>query len=121
MDICSSLLWGGRAVSLEGSVDNIGSHIVKVWHDWLVLRSVPRNVSWLSHSVSIASLMVLMEDWSLSSSPLSVGIWHRWVLWENSGQVQPEDIWVVKESSGVELMVVHNDWSLVSQTSSSSS
>lgn len=117
----SSELWGGWAVSLEGSVDNIGTHVVQVWHHWLVHWTVPWDVSWLSHSVSVASLVVLVEDWRLSSSPLSVGIWHRWVLWENSSQVPPEHVWVVQECSGVELMVVHNDWSFVSETSTSSS
>jgi hypothetical protein len=61
-----------------------------------------------------------MEDWLLSSSPFSVGIWNWRVLWENSGQIPPEEIWVVQQSSGVELMVVENNWSLISETSSKS-
>ena len=62
--------------------------------------------------------MVLMEDWVLSGSPFSVSIGHRWVLWENSCQVPPKQVWVVHQSSGMELVVVHDEWSLVSQTSS---
>ena len=113
-----SLEWGGRvAVSLEGTVDNIGSSIDKVWHNWLILRAVPWNISWLSNPVSVAGLVVLMEDWSLSGSPLSVSIWNRWVLWQDPGEVPPEEVWVVHESSSVELVVVHDDRSLVSKTS----
>ena len=114
-----SLECGGRvAVSLEGSVNNIGTGIDEIWHNWLILRSIPRNVSWLSLPVSVTGLVVLMEDWSLSGSPFSMGIWHWWVLWENSNHVPPEEIWVVEEGSGVELMVIEDDWSLVSQSSS---
>ena len=58
-----------------------------------------------------------MEDWLLSSSPLSVGVWDRRVLWKNSADVPPEQVWVVQQSSGVELVVVENNRSLVSQTS----
>jgi len=76
---------GGVAVSLEGTVSNIGSLIDEVWHDWLILRTIPRNISWLSCSVSVTSFMVLMENWSLSDSPLVVSIWYWWVSWENSG------------------------------------
>ena len=110
---------GGRvAVSLEGSVDDIGTGIDEIWHNWLILRAVPRNISWLSLPVSVARLVVLMEDWSLSRSPFSMSIWHWWVLWENSAQVPPEHVWVVEEGSSMELVVVEDDWSLVSQSSS---
>ena len=93
---------------------------MEIWHDWLVLRSIPRNVSWLSDPVSVTGLVVLMEDWGLSCSPFSVSIWHRWVLWKNSGNVPPEQVWVVQESSIMELVVIEDDWSLVSKTSSKS-
>ena len=111
---------GGVAVSLEGTVDNVGSHVHEVWHDWLVLRSIPRNVSWLSNSVSVARLVVLMEDWSLSGSPLEMGILDWWVSWEHSAEVEPEEVWVVLQSSQVVLMTVGDEWSLVSQTSTKS-
>ena len=111
---------GGVAVSLEGTVDDIGSSVHKIWHNWLILRTIPRNISWLSNSVSVASLVILMEDWRLSSSPLSMRIWNWWVLWKNSGQIPPEEIWIVQESSSMELMVVEYNWSLISKTSSES-
>ena len=81
---------------------------------------IPRHVSWLSNSVSVASLVVLMKYRLLSGSPLSVGIWNWRVLWENSAHIPPEEIWVVQQGSCVELMVVEDDWSLISQTSSES-
>ena len=114
-----SLEWGSRvAVSLEGTIDDIRASVHKIWHNWLILRAVPWHVSWLSDSVSVASLVVLMEDWGLSGSPLSVSIWNWWVLWENSSNVPPEEIWVIHQSSSVELMIVHDYWSLVPQSSS---
>ena len=91
------------------------------WHDWLVHGSIPRNVSWLSESVSITSFMVLMVHWLLSISPLSMGIWHWWVLWQDSGKLHPEHVWVVEERSHSVMVVVENDWSLMSQTSTSTS
>lgn len=114
-------MWDGVDVSLEGTVDNIGSHIDHVWHDWLVHRTIPRNVSWLSVSVSISGSVILMVDWGLSSSPFSVSIWARWVSWENLGQVPVEQVWIVHERLGVESVVVHHDWSSPSQTSAHTS
>ena len=108
------------AVSLEGTVRYIGSLIDEIWHNWLVLRTVPWDISWLSHSISVAGLMILMENWSLSDSPFLVSIWDWRVLWQGSCQVPPEEIWVVLESSLMEPMIVHNDWSCISQTSSES-
>lgn len=90
------------------------------WHDWLVLRSIPRNVSWSSESVSVDSSMVLMEDWLLHFLPLLVGSLHWSRSWQNSCQVQPEEIWVVKQSSEGVSVVVHHNWSSFSKTSSSS-
>jgi len=117
----SSLEWGSRvAVSLEGTIDNICTSVDEIRHDWLILRAVPRNISWLSDSVSVTGLVILMEDWSLSGSPLSVSIWNWRVLWENSTDVPPEEIWVVHQGSSVELMIIHHDWSLISQSSSES-
>lgn len=121
MLLCPSLECGSRvAVSPEGTVDDIGSSVHEIWHNWLILRTVPRNISWLSEPVSIAGLVVLMEDWGLSSSPLSVSVWNRWVLWQDSAEVPPEEIWVVGESSRVESVVPHDNWSLESKTSSES-
>ena len=117
-----SLEGGGRvAVSLENTVDNIRALIDKVRHDWLVVRAVPRNVSGLSGSVSVASLVVLVEDWSLSGPPLTVSIGHWWVSWQDSANIPPEKIWVVEKSPVVELTIVSHQRSLVSQTSSEAS
>ena len=108
-------------VSLERTVDYIGSLVDQVWHHWLAHRSIPWNVSWLSHSVSVYSTMVLVEHWSLSSAPLSVSVWNRWVAWQNTANIPPEQVWIVKESSLVESMVIEHDWSLISQTSTNTS
>jgi hypothetical protein len=113
-------LSSGIAIPFESSVDDIGSCVDEIWHDWLVLRTIPWNVSWLSKSVSVAGLVILMEDWSLSCSPFSVGIWDRWVLGKNPGDVPPKEVRVVHQGSGVEVVVVHHQWSLISQTSSES-
>ena len=63
----------------------------------MVLRTVPRNVSWLSVSVPIGGSVVLMIDGSLSGSPLSMCIRDRWVPWKDLGQVPIEQIWVVDQ------------------------
>jgi len=114
-------LSGGVGVSSEGSVGDAGSVVHEVWHDWLVLRSIPRNVSGSSHSVSVTGLVVLMEDWSLSHSPLEMCVWHWWRLWQLSSESPPEQVWVVHECSLMELVVIEDDWSFVSETSSESS
>ena len=113
-----SLEGGSRvAVALEGTVDDIGASINEVRHDRLILRAIPRHVARLSHAVSVASLMVLMEDRSLSGSPLAVSIGHRRVSRENAGDVPPEEVRVVQQRSHVELRVVGDHGSLVSETS----
>ena len=65
--------------------------------------------------------MILMVDWCLSCSPFSVGIGNRWVLGENSGNVPVEEVWIVDQSLGVNTMVVHNNWSVVLETSTETS
>ena len=65
--------------------------------------------------------MVLMEHWVLSISPLSMGIWHWWVLGQDSSEVHPEQVWVVQQGSHHVLVVVESDWSFVSQSSAGSS
>ena len=118
--LCSFKLWSRVAVSLESTVDNIGSLIHKIWHNWLVHRSIPWYVSWLSHSVSVTGLVVLMEYWSLSGSPFLVVIWNWRVSWQNSSQIPPEQVWVVQESSGIEFLIVEYNWSSESKTSTKS-
>lgn len=114
---CSLKLRSGVGVPLEGSVDDIGTLVDEVGHDWLVHGTVPWDISRLSSSVSVAYLVVLMEDWLLPGHPLSVSIWNWWVPWQHSADVPPVEIWVVQESSLVESVVVEYDWSLVTQTS----
>lgn len=106
------------AVSLESTIDDIGSSVHEVWHDWLVLGTVPRHISWLSESVPIAGPMVLMEHWVLPNSPLEVSVGHRRVLRENSSEVPPKEVWVVVQSSLVDVVVVHGDWPLEPESSS---
>lgn len=65
--------------------------------------------------------MVLMIDRGLSGSPLSVGIREGWVLGQDSGEVPEEKIWVIYQSLGVNTMVIHNNGSVLSQTSSKTS
>ena len=65
--------------------------------------------------------MILMEDWGLSSSPLSVCIWKRWVLWENLSDVPEEEIWVVDQCLGVEGVVIEEDRSSSAHNTSSQS
>ena len=89
----------------------------EVRHDGLVLRAIPRNVSRLSGSISIARLVVLMEDGSLSGPPLAVGVWNWRVSGKHPADVPPEEVWVVEQSSVVELTVVSHQGSLVPQTS----
>ena len=62
-----------------------------------------------------------MEDWSLSSSPLSVSIRNWRVLRESPAKIPPEEVWVVQQSSEVELIVVGNQWALVSETTAQTS
>ena len=112
--------WGRVGVSLEGTVDDIGSLIDEIWHNWLIHRSIPWNISGLSQSISVTDLVVLMEDWHLSCSPFSMGIWDWRVLWQNSCPIPPKEVWEVKLGPLVESMIVENDWSLVSKTSTDS-
>jgi len=105
---------------LEGSVDNVGVLIVEEWHDWLVLRSIPRHVSWSSESVPVADSVVLMVDWLLPQSPLLVGSGYWSSSWNDSSQVKPEQVWIVQQRPEGESVVVEHDWSEVGKTSASS-
>lgn len=91
-----------------------------VWHHWLVHGTVPRHVARLSQSVPVRVLMVLVEHWRLSHSPLQVSVLDRRVLGENSSTVPEEEIGEVDESLGVQGVVVHDDGSGVLETSSES-
>jgi hypothetical protein len=89
---------------------------VQVWHDWLIHAAVPRNISWLSESISVYSSVILMIDWVLSGSPFSVSIRNGWVLGQHSGAGPPEEIWVVDQGLCIEGVVVHDNWSVVEKT-----
>lgn len=121
LDACSFELRDGVDVSLEGTVDNVGSHVDHVGHDGLVHASIPLHVSWLSVSVSIGGSVVLMVDWGLSGSPLSVGIGKRWVLGKDSGDGPVEQVWVVHQRLGVEGVVVHDNGSCSYETTTKTS
>jgi len=46
--ILSLELGGGVDISLECSIDNICTNIYHIWHNWLVLGTVPRYITRLS-------------------------------------------------------------------------
>ena len=96
---CSSELRGGRDIALEGSVVNLGTVIVQEWHHWLVHRTVPLDISWLSISVSVDVLMVLMVHWLLAGSPFTVSIWNWGVLWKDTSQSPVHEIWMIHQGS----------------------
>ena len=113
-NLFSLKLWSRVRVSLESTIDDIRALLDEVWHDWVVHGTIPCNVSWHSHSVPVASTMVLVEDWSLSSSPLSVSIWNWWISWQNTAHIPPEEVWIVEKSALMEPMVIEHNWSLES-------
>ena len=118
---CSSELGHGGDITLEGSVVHLRSVVVQVWHDWLVHGTVPLHVPWLSVSVPVHVLVVLVEDWLLAGSPLAVGVWNWWVLGQNSGQSPVHQVWVVHQSLRVEWMVVQQDWAVKQKSSATTS
>lgn len=118
---CSLELRSGIVVPLECSIDNLGAHVDHVGHNWLVLRAVPSNVSWLSVSVSVGGSVVLMVHRSLSGSPLSVSIGNGRVLGKNTSDCPVEQIWVVHKRLGVERMVVENNRTVVTETTANTS
>ena len=65
--------------------------------------------------------MVLMEDGSLSHSPLSMSILHRGVLWKNSGQVPIIQVRHVYQCLCMIFVIVQDKGSLMSKPSGQSS
>lgn len=118
---CSSELRSGCDIALEGSVVDFGTVVVQEWHHWLVHGTVPLHISWLSVSVPVDVLMVLVIDWLLASPPLTVGIWDWWVLWQNTSQSPVAQIWVVFKSSLMDWVIIENDWTIVKKTTATSS
>lgn len=62
-----------------------------------------------------------VENWVLTSLPLSVCIGHWGVLWQHAGDVPVEKVWVVCECFGVNGVVVHHNWTIVSKTTTKTS
>ena len=69
-------------------------------------------------SVSVHILVVLMVDWSLASSPLSVRVGHGRVLWEDAGNRPVEQVWVVDQRLVVEGVIVHHQRTVIAETTS---
>lgn len=65
--------------------------------------------------------MVHVEHGVLACSPLAVRIWHWGVLRKDAGHIPVEQIWVVSKRLSVEGMIVHNQGSVVSKTTTESS
>ena len=115
--LSSSLeLRNGVDVALEGTVVDIGAVIVQVWHDWLVLRTVPLNVARLPETVPVDVLVVLVIDRLLSSSPLSVRVGHGRVLGNHAKERPVEQIGVVQQGLHVELVVPQDKGAIVAKT-----
>lgn len=111
----------GVDVTLEGTVVNIGAVVVKIRHHWLVHGTIPLDVTRLSHTVSVHILVILMVDWSLASSPLSVCIGHRGVLGQDTGHCPVEQIRVVDQRLGVEGVIIENERTVVTETTADTS
>ena len=67
-------------------------------------------------TVTIHVLVILVIDWSLASSPLTVRIGHGWVLGKNAADRPVEQIWVVHQSLGVEGVIVQHNGSIAAET-----
>ena len=104
------------AVALESSVGNIGTLIEHVGHNGLVHGTVPWYVTWLSESVSVHVLVVLMVDRGLSGSPLAVCIGNWRVLGQDAADVPEEKIGVVDKGLGVHGVVVQANRSLLGES-----
>ena len=109
------------AVALEGAIDDIGAVVVHERHHRLVHGTVPLHVAWVSVSVSVAVLVVLMEHRLLTSHPLAVSIGNRRVSGQNTGDVPVEQLGVVHKGFSVEGMVVEKDWPVESQAATDTS
>ena len=94
---------------------------MKIGHDWHVLGTIPLDVAGLSHSVPVHILVVLVIDWSLTSSPLAVRIGHRRVLWEDTSNGPVEEVRMVDQSLGVEGVIVEDQGLVVPETASNTS
>jgi len=114
-------LRGRVAVALECAIDHIGAMVVHVWHDRLVHGTIPLHVAWVSVSVPVAVLVVLMEHRLLTSLPLAVSIRNRWVGRQHASDVPVEQLRVVGERLRVESVVVQEDRSVPAETTADTS
>ena len=110
----------GVAESLEGSVGHLGTMVVHEGHHRLVHGTIPLDVAWLSESVPVGVLVVLMVDWVLASLPLTVSIRNGRVSWQDTSQVPVEQVRVVSQGLHVDGVVVHHDWTVVGETTGES-
>ena len=118
---CSFELGHVVDIALEGSIVDVGAIVVKVWHHWLVHGTIPLDVSWSSVPVSIDVLVVLMEDWVLTSPPFAVCIWNWWALWQDAADVPIEEVWVVAQCLHVEGVIVQHNRAVAVETTANSS
>jgi hypothetical protein len=95
--------------------------IVHVGHNGLVHSTIPRYIARSSESVSVDVLVSHVENRVLTNSPLSVCVRDWRVLWQNAGNVPVEKVWIVCKSFGVQGMVVHDNWTIVSETATETS
>jgi len=65
--------------------------------------------------------VILMIDWGLSCSPLSVSIREGWVSWKNLSDVPEEQVRVIHKRLCVQGVVVQKYWSVMFQTSAETS
>ena len=117
-----SLELGNRvAVSLESTIENIGTVIVHEWDSWLVHGTVPLHVARASVTVSVNVLVRKMEHRVLASPPLTVCIRNWGVLGQDTSNVPVEQVRVVSKRLGIESIVVHHDGTVVTKTLTESS
>ena len=89
---------------------------MQVGHHGLVHGAVPLNVPGASETVPVHVLVVLMVDRCLSGAPLAVSIGSGGCLGKHTGDGPVGEVWVVDQSLGVEAMVVHDEGTVVAET-----
>lgn len=119
--IVSLELWWRVALSLESTVGHIGIVVVHEWHNWLRHSTIPLNIAWSSENISPWSLVVLVENWLLASSPFAVSIWHWWVLWKDASKSPFTQVWVVHQSFSVEIVAKEYNWTVSFKTTANTS
>ena len=118
---CSFELGHVVDIALEGSIVDVSAMVIKVWHHRLVHGTIPLDISWSSIPVSVYVLVILMEDWVLAGSPLTVCIWDWWALWKNAAYTPVKEIWIVCESLHVKRVIVQDNWTIMLHTTAKTS